>query len=336
MAFWEEFLPDEPPPKKKEAPKSASARVIDTGPRKPSVIEKAMKGWVDAQPLEESHTDYLRTSQIKGLCPREFVFHYWNPIPHKSFDATSRLKMDAGTDAHARFQNQFLGPMRILYGNWRPNGLGDCDAKDYRGFWKPGHHYIEDNMWNEEYRISGHLDGWICLNRLEFLKKNAKKLKGMDLVEEMALIPMKLVPWELKTLSKFQFAKMKEPQDIPDYYRSQATTYQWLSDPPDVDETLFTLVERDTMTFKDLVYKGEEMFINEAKRKAKIIWEAIRDETLPDSMMKCSNPKAPAGKGCVYHEPCWQRTFDMKKHIDACRHEQPTRKWLDLSGRTWL
>ena len=80
--------------------------------------------------------------------------------------------------------------------------------------------------------------------------------------------------------------------------------------------------------------------------KAEIIWEAIRDRTLPESRMACRVPTDTRAKSCVHADQCWKRlsgttefvgmeSIPFEDWVEKCISEQPDRKFLDLDGVTF-
>jgi len=90
---------------------------------------------------------------------------------------------------------------------------------------------------------------------------------------------------------------------IGESYQCQASVYQWLSG---IHRTLFLYIDRDSMKFLPAIdYQIDWGWVKTVKRKARIIWEAIRDETLPDSAMVCSTPTDSRAKDCPHSQACF-------------------------------
>lgn len=333
----------------------AIARLHETKEKEKAVYKdettslvKATQNWMDSLPPQPTETNYLRASGLHGVCPKEFVLNYWQPRPNRFFDWKSRIMMDVGSSLHYQLQNQILGPMGVLYGNWKgPKVLGfdthftDCFYPDpEKAIWEMQHQmplsyiYQEYEVWDEQYRIKGHVDGKISLNRLTYLHDIGDMFKGniKELYRRLQKIPAgELVNWELKSSGGYVFDKITGEESIPDYYRSQACIYQAKTG---IYKTLFWYINRDTMKSKTMIYNYEKHFWTEATRKARIIWEAIRDERLPDAMLACKSPKDDRAKGCTFCEPCFGRRLDFKKYVEdgKRRAAEEGRMLLDLTG----
>jgi hypothetical protein len=309
-------------------------------------VTKAVNAWVDSWPNQNSYTDFLRASSLHGVCPREFVFNYWQPKANRSFDAKSRVLMSIGTHLHSLKQNQVLGPLGILWGTWKYVGSSEA-LKTHEGFhpdpdeavWAMVHEkeqkweYVEPEVWDEKYRIKGHIDGLIDVGRLEWLNSNLPLLKKdpISTCKRLhAMAPTQRMLFELKTTGSFVFDKLVAPKDIADYYQMQACIYQRLMG---VSHTLFWYVNRDTAASKLLLYAYDAGWWRDATRKARIIWESIRDEVLPEALMPCHSPTDKRAKECVHCPVCFGK-LDFKKYVESGKERaaKEGRKLLDLRG----
>jgi hypothetical protein len=329
-------------------------KASDAAPLEHVNLLKSMKVFMDAWPNQPTGTNTIRASGAHDLCPREFVLNYWQPKDGKDFDWKSQFYMSTGTAAHEYVQNYVIGPMGVLYGNW-VNHSGDLAGHGIKveGFhpdpelaifeiqhqrpltWR----YKEYSVFQPHWRISGHLDGKVCQNRIAWIFANAKLYKKdpFKAYKEMvdAKLELDLILFELKTAGTFVFDKVTVPEDIADYYKMQASIYQALSG---TWKTLFWYMKREDFMSKAFIYEYDKNWYSEAKKKAKIIWESIRDRTLPDSMMKCKLPTDARAKKCVHSEICWAnaRRLNWDAYVDEGikRAEREGRKLLDLSSWT--
>ena len=311
-----------------------------------SHLEKAARGFVKAFPGGSSQTDILRASGLYFLCPREFVLNYWNPKPRSGADWAGTLRMSMGEHLHHWIQNCVLGPMGVLRGTWvRQTPLPAKPATE------EGYHpdperaideianrrsltwvYSERTVWDEQHRISGHLDGIVNVARLNYLFDEWKALKGNPLALAKSLATVtedEEATFEFKTTGEHVFKKTHTARDVADYYKMQASIYQNLTGIP---RTLFWYMHRDHMGGKLLQYDYESSWWNTAKFKARQVWESIRDEKLPD-MMACKLPTDKRAKTCPHSEPCWHK-LDFAEYVKAGkeRAKREGRKLLDLSG----
>jgi hypothetical protein len=315
-------------------------------PAKVTNLAKATNTWMGSWPPQPSYTDVLRASQMFDMCPREFVLNYWQPTNNKQFDWVSRMRMSMGTHLHDYVQNRVLGPMGVLYGNWVPLGLAH---ETVRGFHPdPGKtlheiqhqkpitwRYSEDAVWDEGWRIRGHLDGYVCPRRIAWLQDNAGAMKSdpegsCTRLHSLPFSEDELVLFELKTTGKYGFDKLSGPDSIADYYKAQAATYQRLTGRK---STLFWYIERDSLGSKTFYYDYDRGWWGEVRRKARIVWESIRDETLPEAMMKCKMPTDKRAVKCSHRDPCWLGRMDFKAFVLRGKRlaESSGRTLLDLS-----
>lgn len=299
--------------------------------------------FVDGWPGDAVQTDYLRASGIYDLCPRAFVLNYWEPRPGKRFGFASRLKMSVGTHLHDYLQNRVLGPLGVLSGTW----LHGRRRKIVEGFspdssfgaedfsWR----FVEQRVWDEEHRISGHTDGEVSPARLMWLWENRELLSrnpGEAVKRVRSVDAGELVLLEVKTVGARVLERTKTAADLPDYYRAQACVYQQLTD---VRRTLFWYLGRDDAASRVFFYDFEEGWWRTAQRKARIVWKSVRDEVLPDAMMACGSANCRRASTCPHRDKCWRvfrgQAADLQKHAVACRNKQPRRKWLDLSEKVF-
>jgi len=323
----------------------------EVAPRVPEVANllKTMGKWVDAWPDQETHVNNLRASQMHEVCPREFVLHYWQPKPNKYFGWKSQFMMGIGSHLHEYIQNAILGPMGILWGNWERKAhdvvvtTSDSFHPDpERAIWeitnqKPlSYSYVEPKIWNNTYRISGHIDGIISLEKVQWLFDNTALVKRNLKDAYKALMSVKDDPedrvlFEFKTTGSFVFKKIVGPESIAPYYKTQNVIYQANKG---VFRTLFWYMNRDDMRSKAMIYNYEKPLWTEAKRKARIIWKSIRDEVLPDDMKACRLPTDARAKKCAYKEECFGSRFNFTKYVEEGKKlaKEKGRKLLDLSA----
>ena len=289
---------------------------------------KAIEKWWGSQTMEGEGSGWLRCSGMYQICPRHFVLNYWNPKRGGVWPFANTMMANVGTYCHGFFQNKVLGPAGVLRGNWQPTHAGE-KYYDIQHF--ETDEYVETQVKDTHWRFKGHIDGFLATERL--LQFIDRQLNGTSVVHPEKITDDLLL--EMKISNRHTINMINSQDDIPPYYAQQATLYQKMSGIP---KTLFWFVDRTDFSSKLIVYEGEEKWWNEAVRKATIIWEAIRDETLPDSMMKCVTPRDDRAGTCPHSTECWFRAldgsgFNMEEYIEKAKKEQPHREWMDLS--TW-
>lgn len=308
-------------------------------------LPKALQHWMNSWPDQETGTNWLRPSHMYNVCPREFVLNYWQPKPNRSFDWKSRMLMEIGTRLHSYVQNRLLGPMGLLYGAWYNKKTGESVGSQFhpdpdRAMWEIAHQekptwvYTEPEVQHDGWRIIGHLDGFVCSERMRWVKENQALFKANPAKASKELLnvkPLSLSLLELKTTSNYVMEKLATPKDIADYYKMQAVVYQHLTG---IKNTVFWYLERDGMASEVLLFPYDKGWWNDARRKAETVWTAIRDETLPTTGMACRMHTDKRAKSCIHRDACWMTTLNFKLYVErgkALAKEQG-RELLDLSG----
>jgi len=311
-------------------------------------LTSAVKSWMKAWPAQSTYTDVLRASQLYFLCHREFVLNYWQPKDNRDFNYKSYLMMTTGTHLHHYIQNYVLGPMGVLWGNWvlthkkhTQTGFHPAPKKALQTICKQGNlpwAYEELDFYDEGYRIAGHIDGQLDLARIDWLHHNSDKMKENPeaALREMKKIPTderNLINLEIKTCGSWVFENLVDSKSIPEYYKMQAEIYQHATG---VHKTAFWYINRDTMDSKIILYDYSGNWWKDATRKAKIVWQSIRDETLPISGMACHTPKDKRAKDCAFRTPCFDE-MDFSEYVRKGKEqaESEGRKLLDLSRHTF-
>jgi len=265
--------------------------------------------------------------------------NYWCPTPSQQFNSTAETKMACGTWWHWYMQNKVLGPLGVLRGHWVNL---ESDVYNLENAWHPdpshaileAQHttprwqFYEEAMTDLSLRISGHHDGVVSIDRMNWLFDNLNLVRK-DLptaLKEVQGVPEGVLALlELKTQSVAGAEKWQTAADTPDYYKMQACIYQRMSGH---DTTMFLIADRDEFKPRMIRYEYEDKWWSEATSKATDIWTAIRDRVLPEGI--CSSKDFWRAKKCTFKKRCWSdETFEdwVQQQIDA----QPDRKWLDLS-----
>ena len=290
-------------------------------------LPKAIETWWGKQTKEGEASECLRCSGMYRICPREFVLNYWRSRRESVWPFANTMMANVGTYCHSFLQNKVLGPAGVLKGGWQSEG-----NPPYQGYQASEiHEYVETTVKEQHWRFTGHIDGFLHTERLmQFIQQELNMAPPVDI--ESGESDMLL---EMKVSNRHTMNHINTQDDIPPYYAQQATLYQKMAGIP---KTLFWFLDRTDFSSKLIVYEGEEKWWNEAVRKATIIWEAIRDETLPDSMMKCVTPRDDRASSCPFAAECWYKDdkggLNMTEYIERAKVKQPTRKWMDLSAWT--
>jgi len=330
---WDDLIS----PKKEDSKKEPPSGDYD-------YLLKFFKVWPNVLPNKRPFHDYLRASGMYYLCPREFVLSYWAAKPGDStFNLPLNMLADTGTSTHSYIQNRVLGPMGLLWGKWNRIVKGDV-IHSHEGFYpdpdealhaivrdKPtAYTYAESELFSFRFRIRGHNDGFLDKDRLTFLEENAKLVKT-DIVIACkrlhAIAPSfryKLL--EIKTVTDYAFQKLNTSRDISDAYQMQNNIYLSLTG---LDSTVFWYVQRDSMKFKMFHYSYNDGWWTDALRKVRIVWNAIKNETLPESAMKCKSVMDKRAKECPHRSECWGK-INFKRFVEKAKAEKD-RAFLNMA-----
>lgn len=250
----------------------------------------------------------FRASQIYEMCPQRWVFNYWQPQLTEVNDYRMRYYTGFGTFLHDSFQKSLLPATGAMRGSWVVDSQiieGYPTDEQAPLFMDRGLtvEFEEDSLWDKHWRLSGHCDGIVSIQRLtEFLRVVGKKplaevrriVANQEIGEEALL--------EIKTISSKKIGGLKAAEDIRASYRAQASLYQKHFG---LSKTVFLYVARDNGDMKALIYEGEQPLVDECYRKMERCLVAIRDETLPSSGEKCAKQKDAEKERCLFAECCF-------------------------------
>jgi len=228
------------------------------------VKPKPLKSYIDLFIKELGNVEQdvraagFHVSQLYYLCPRKIIFDAMNELPLEAVKppAGLRITFDIGTAVHEWFQDRYLGPMGLLWGDWRckvckhvvkesymPGSCEACGASQR----KIG--YKELGVRDPEHNLVGHADGIL-----------------MPPGEAPRLL-------EMKTINTTGWGKLQHPYQAHVW---QATAYMKLLDLSAVE---FWYIDKGRQFD---TYKGKDR----TRIKAfvvpfdPVIWEKIKDKLL--------------------------------------------------------
>ena len=298
-------------------PKSLADMVSERRPLAP-VVKDELAGLIQKAVRHRHHYElprfgwsncggYLRVSQISDLCPRQTTYGKLTPAPPVSgpLNFESEMMMGMGTLAHSYLQDNVLGPMGVLAGEWVCNDCtfswdgfyGSCPecAKRLGGKLSIPK-YREFTVTNEVLGLQGHVDGLIEINRLKAVADGLpcpKEVKD----EEYACL-------EIKTTNSRAFKIVSGSNELPSYYAMQATLYQLLLG---VKKTLFWYIDRDRMGHCSFIYEGDPELEKIAREKIHEVRDALKvGEVLPTTTGVCASIKDSRAKKCPFVEDCFK------------------------------
>lgn len=237
---------------------------------------------------------FLRASEFGSICPREEVIVSRKNLTRKRDRAANdMLQMLQGSGLHWAIQNILLPQVCDFLGVWRciscgktygdgtnvPHSLRSrplsctCGTQEFL--------YREIVIKNEDFRISGHPDGFLIL----------EGYPGVGIIEIKTIG----AGWEVKQCPLMEHV-------------IQIQIYLWL-----------TNLEWGKILYWDKKVQGEDSIIEhhvvrdpdtieELKEQARSIWTGLdASKRLPDRV--CANSQAPRAKKCSVTEPCFANEF---------------------------
>jgi len=255
---------------------------------------------------------YVRSSQIFNMCIWEEYFkdkHF--QVPEAKYVEMTReldFTFTLGTFIHEYLQSVVIGPLGFLKGEWvcvtchhshkdcyYPDACVECDGGTF--------HYEEYTLYDKELKLSGHVDGLICNNRMNSvfhaLEAGARgdEVKASDDLEE------DLKHLEIKSANEWSFKSVISNRQPPEYNRVQACAYQHMTG---MEETVFLYVNMNTKKMMTLSYKAEPELWDKAVDKIHTLWEAIDAGTPPPpSMRECLSLKDKRACKCPFAFECF-------------------------------
>jgi hypothetical protein len=249
------------------------------------VVDIAEAFWTYIQSVgsvkDERRTPGYHPSQMFAFCPRREVLEHHFPKPEASFIPPElQMIFDWGTAWHWLAQNNYFGPMGILWGMWTCNG---CSTK-IEGFmpdpckschprWKPGPvryggywTYIEPHVFNKEWQIPGHGDGILILDK----KPDGKR----------SLL-------EIKTINGARFRMLSKPDEK---YVFQINIYLWLLG---LDRCWLTYWSKDADQQRPKVFRisYDPEIPNEVMRRIRLHKRAWPEKRLCEGVCKTDRDK---------------------------------------------
>lgn len=231
--------------------------------------------------------DFYHPSQIYDMCVlQEYYRRKYKVDSVDETDFFMRLMAGAGTAAHKHFQEHVFGPAKVLVGSWTcakcGNDLGeDCLMPDkcmFCGAYRPHILYKEIEVLDKELKIRGRVDGVLAL-------------------EEDCLL-------EMKTKGDKSFDSISKPTRKELF---QVNIYMHLLD---LNECMFTYINRDSYDFKFIVAKKDASIVNEVLTKIDTIETAVQNDEVPRKedgkpFRRCRKCSSKVAQNCPFNEECW-------------------------------
>jgi len=244
-------------------------------------------------------TSYMRASRLGEMCPREEVLCSKLQVTREDkYSATSMLTFAHGKGLHHILQNDVLPAAGVLLGQWscldcgrkfgtkegfpdgivpRPkacDGTAGCGGREFQ--------YRELRFVDEQLRIGGHPDGFLCL----------PGMPGIGLLEAKSIGK----GWEVR-----QAPNMSHVIQVHVYLMftglQWARILYWEKGASGVDALIEHHIDRDNET------------ISRIREVIRSVWEGIAGTSLPDRI--CTKDACPRAMKCVVSKPCFETAGPM-------------------------
>lgn len=254
-----------------------------------------------------SKTNHLNTSELYGMCMRQKVFagiYLKEPVPSGSSTLAEVAGMESGSFFHRYLQEGPIGNTRALKGGWRCYSCLAVQKDCYKPYkCQCGHtefSYVEYSMFDTCYRISGHIDGLICLNRLD---KILKKEEWFDFLEpdDLCILEIKSAPsCKVRSLSL---------DTLHPAYKWQASWYQHMAIEQNLVKnvkTLFLFIDRQFGQTASLMYDMEPAIVCEIKDMSDTVFTCIKNGLIPENRpYDCTGCDCTRAKNCYFRDKCY-------------------------------
>lgn len=273
------------------------AKLIKRGVKVPQVVQ---------------HDKGVRVSRMHDLCIRERIFAYHGKVDVAvdSMDFTGLYFTQVGTKVHSVFQDIVFSLIPVLKGNWKchtcdsewedcyaPECCQFCFDNEQRQYITYEEYEVVDDTNKRKFvpDLIGHVDGVLCLNRLEAMAGGEMDRTVLDKIEE------DLILFEMKTAGFQMMKKVMTNLRPPEYYCTQATCYQKMSG---YDRTMFLYLGRDSCNLNSFIYKGEDRLWKMVNEKMDQL-ELGRSKGILPQHKECSSATCKRAKGCPFRDMCY-------------------------------
>jgi hypothetical protein len=261
-----------PPPPGQQAPQQSLATSYRGGE-----ISKALDEYLGSrQEVLRDDDGYVRASDLFDLCSRQRALQrQFNVVTVEQPSPSLRLMFDIGTAMHDMLRDRYLGPMQVLYGDWRCSrcraivtGLmpSFCSCGRRQGVF----HYEERTLKNEEWKVKGHADGYVI---------NPIRRKGV---------------LELKSIDGKMFDALRGP--LPEHV-FRTVVYQWLAGVQWGVVVYASKSMRFPSVFKDFFVPYDESVITRVK--------ATLSELRVGGQRVCGSERDKRAQRCPVARQCW-------------------------------
>jgi hypothetical protein len=234
------------------------------------------------EPRGENHV--FRVSEAIGLCPREEFLRYKLGVPRVvKIDPGLKMTFDLGKAFHSLVQNEWLGKMGVLIGDWKCNNCGSmvkdrtrpekcfvCSKEDFN--------FYEVQVVNKEYGISGHPDGILLM-------------EGQKSILELKTFNGKYYSYVL-------INKSPMPKHV-----IQAQMYMWLTG---LDSSTILYFNKEDSSMLSFYIKYSKSIVDGVLSNVSLFRDSIRTDKLPERKI-CETQTCSRAKKCSVRKECFSR-----------------------------
>lgn len=278
------------------------AELVADGELKPT-IGKVLAGSFDGASLADE--GWIRVSSLASLCPREEVIVATdNLVRSEPFRGDLGLIFEHGHALHWDLQNRTLPATGMFYGKWLCAACGavhggwDAKAKPRKTFTdsqilrpekcpacetKLDHDnclYQEQHLFNHEYKVKGHPDGFLKVPGLE----------GLGVFEAKSINPKGA--WEVRGCPKLDHVV-------------QVQCYMWLTGCRWAKILYWDKGGQGMSALIEHTVEYDEDLVESIKGEVTAIWVGIEDGILPDRT--CEERTCPRASKCPAVSQCFSR-----------------------------
>lgn len=276
-------------------------------------------------------SDTFRCSGISFLCPRQNFFQFYNPKEFK-FQPKIKLKTQLGTLLHKYIQDKVLGPAGILKGIYKNVETkeeieGFHPEPEKSEYWEYKEYTLKDNRYN----LSGHIDGLISIERLNFIEQNKNLYKNHfhQVNKEISKIETKeFYLLDIKSLGQRNY-NLSLTGDVPDYYKTQANLYL---DILNLTKMYFLNFETENFSFFGKIYNKEQRYVDDAHKKIIATNNQFLVGEPTHEYRACTSEKDKRAKECPHREACFNYKVNYKELVEKSSNKHSGIKLPILDG----
>jgi hypothetical protein len=244
-------------------------------------------------------------SSFCDMCPREFVIRRLIP----QYDREEELEpdliriFDTGHAHHYWYQNEYFGPMGILWGRWQ---CLKCDTIDW-GFKQKdkcphcgGTHFLYKEvpvvakLPNCVDPVNGHADGLIIIRNRWYLL-------------EIKTIKSNALKWMKGAMDKH----VKQAQIYCELIRQRLVPVPFGTTIPTPEKILILYISKNDSELRDYIVDADPDFAREQMKRPVVVEKALAFRELPEKLPECTKLSDKRAQKCAVRHRCFER-FDFE------------------------